>query len=65
MLITVQNTTGIGTEVAAYIVSMGDFHQLMTLKTLETAVNHRGRPGLIHKHHLISLRKQKILTVPL
>lgn len=65
MLVTVQNTTGIGTEVTAYIVSMSDFHQLMTLKTLETAVNHRRRTNLIHKHHLISLRKQKILPVPL
>lgn len=65
MLITVQNTTGIRTEVTAYIVGMGNFHQLMTLKTLEAAVNHRGRPGLIHNYHLTSLRKQKILPVPL
>lgn len=65
MLVTVQNTTGIGTEVTAYIVGMGNFHQLMTLKTLEAAINHRGRPGLIHNYHLTSLRKQKILPVPL
>ena len=61
MLVTVQNTTGIGTKVTAYIVSMGDFHQLMTLKTLEAAVNHRRRPSLIHDHHLISSRKPWIL----
>lgn len=65
MLITVQNTTGIGTEVTAYIVGMGNFHQFVALKTLEAAVNHRGRPCLIHNYHLISLRKQKILPVPL
>ena len=65
MLVTVQNTTGIGAEVTAYIVGMGNFHQLMALKTLEAAVNHRRRPCLIHDYHLISLRKQKILPVPL
>lgn len=65
MLVTVQNTAGIRTKVTAYIIGMGDFHQLMTLKTLEAAVYHRGRPCLIHDYHLISLRKQKILPVPL
>ena len=53
MLVTVQNTTGIGTEVTTNIVGMGNFHQFMAFKTLEAAVNHRGRPGLIHNYHLI------------
>lgn len=65
MLVTVQDTTGIGTEVTTDIVGIGDFHQLMTLKTLEAAVDHRGSTSLIHDYHLISLRKQKILPVPL
>ena len=58
MLVTVQNTTGIGTEVTTNIVGMGNFHQFMAFKTLEAAVNHRGRPGLIHNYHLISSGKR-------